>query len=196
MESSVLLLHPSVSVLSWISRAILTLIPADITRYARRPRDQIIGQLAVAPWSASLTATMGIITASCTREIYGEALWNPAAILGAILEENNDSKTKFAVFLVAITFMVGQVGTNFIANLIPFGVDSTALFPRHINIVRGQIICCIVGGWCMVPWKVLISGAVFLNCVTGMGIFMGCLVGIMLGDYFFIRKGTSSCVFT
>lgn len=41
----------------------------------------------------------------------------------------------------------------------------------------------------MVPWKVLVSGAVFLSCITGMGIFMGCLVGIMLGDYFFIRKG-------
>lgn len=85
--------------------------------------------------------------------------------------------------------MVGQVGTNFIANLIPFGVDASGLAPRYINIVRGQIICCIIGGWCMVPWKVLVSGAVFLSCITGMGIFMGCLVGIMLGDYFFIRKG-------
>lgn len=85
--------------------------------------------------------------------------------------------------------MVGQVGTNFIANLIPFGVDSTAMAPRYINIVRGQIICCFIGGWCMVPWKVLVSGAVFLSCITGMGIFMGCLVGIMLSDYFFIRKG-------
>jgi NCS1 family nucleobase:cation symporter-1 len=41
----------------------------------------------------------------------------------------------------------------------------------------------------MVPWKVLVSGAVFLSCITGMGIFMGCLVGIMLADYFFLRKG-------
>ncbi len=85
--------------------------------------------------------------------------------------------------------MVGQVGTNFIANLIPFGVDSSALAPRYVNIVRGQIICCIIGGWCMVPWKVLVSGAVFLSCITGMGIFMGCLVGIMVADYFFISKG-------
>ncbi|KAE9366138.1 hypothetical protein N431DRAFT_419203 [Stipitochalara longipes BDJ] len=161
----------------------------DITRYARRPRDQIVGQLFAAPWSASFTATMGIIAASCTGKIWGTAIWNPAGILDAILAENNDPKTKFAVFLVAFTFMVGQVGTNFIANLIPFGVDATAMAPKYINIVRAQIICCFIGGWCMVPWKVLVSGAVFLSCITGMGIFMGCLVGIMLADYFFIRKG-------
>ncbi|KAE9974567.1 hypothetical protein BLS_003079 [Venturia inaequalis] len=161
----------------------------DITRYSKRPRDQIIGQLLSAPWSASFNATMGIIAASCTGKIFGTAYWTPAGILQAILDENNDSKTKFAVFLVAIIFMVGQVGTNFIANLIPFGVDASGLAPRYINIVRGQIICCVIGGWCMVPWKVLVSGAVFLSCITGMGIFMGCLVGIMLADYFFIRKG-------
>ena len=132
---------------------------------------------------------MGIIAASCTGRIWGEAYWTPAGILQAILDEDNSPKTKFAVFLVSITFMVGQVGTNFIANLIPFGVDSAALAPRYINIVRGQLICCVIGGWCMVPWKVLVSGAVFLSCITGMGIFMGCLVGIMLADYFFIRKG-------
>jgi NCS1 family nucleobase:cation symporter-1 len=42
---------------------------------------------------------MGIIAASCTGRIWGTAIWNPAGILDAILAENNDPKTKFAVFL-------------------------------------------------------------------------------------------------
>jgi hypothetical protein len=75
--------------------------------------------------------------------------------------------------------------TNLLGSL---GVDSSALAPRYINMIRGQIICCIIGGWCMVPWKVLVSGPVFLSCITGMGIFMGCLVSIMLADYLFVRK--------
>lgn len=41
----------------------------------------------------------------------------------------------------------------------------------------------------MVPWKILVSAQVFIKFVTGLGIFMGTLVGIMLADYFFIRKG-------
>lgn len=162
---------------------------ADITRYAKTPRAQIVGQLLVAPWAATTVALLGIVTASCTQKIYGEALWNPALILDAILAENNEPKTKFAVFLCAFVFMVSQIGTNYVANLIPFGVDVSSLAPKYINIVRGQLICAVIGGWCMVPWKVLVSGTVFISCVTGMGIFMGDLVGIMLADYFFIRKG-------
>lgn len=42
---------------------------------------------------------MGIIAASCTGKIFGTAYWTPAGILQAILDENKDSKTKFAVFL-------------------------------------------------------------------------------------------------
>lgn len=161
----------------------------DITRYAKTPRAQIVGQLLVAPWAATTVALLGIVTASCTREIFGTALWNPALILDAILAENFDSKTRFACFLVAFIFMVSQIGTNFVANLIPFGVDVSALAPRYINIARGQLICAFVGGWAMVPWKVIVSGAVFINLVTGMGIFMADLVGIMLADYFFLRNG-------
>jgi len=121
--------------------------------------------------------------------IYGEALWNPAQILGHILADDPSSKTRFAIFLGSFIFMIGQIGTNFVANLIPFGVDSSSLAPRYINIVRGHIICAVIGGWCIVPWKVLSSGAVFISCITGMGIFMGCLVGIMTADYYIIRRG-------
>lgn len=74
--------------------------------------------------------------------------------------------------------------------MVPFGVDATSLAPKYINIVRAHILCAVIGGWVMVPWKLLVSAAVFIKFVTGLGIFMGTLVGIMLADYFFIRQGT------
>jgi NCS1 family nucleobase:cation symporter-1 len=52
---------------------------------------------------------MGIIAASCTGKIWGTAIWNPAGILDAILAENNDPKTKFAVFLG--TFLISFFGS-------------------------------------------------------------------------------------
>lgn len=33
--------------------------------------------------------------------------------------------------------------------------DMATMFPRYINIRRGQLICAILGGWCMVPWSEL-----------------------------------------
>jgi len=58
-----------------------------------------------------------------------------------------------------------------------------------MNIVRSQILCATVGAWAIVPWKVLTSGANFLTAITGMGIFVACMLGILMTDYYFIRKG-------
>lgn len=107
----------------------------------------------------------------------------------AILAENSDSKTRFAVFCCSFTFMIGSIGTNYVANLLPFGVDATAWAPKYLNITRGQILCAIVGAWGIVPWKVLVSGASFLTAIVGIGIFIACLLGILVGDYYFVRKG-------
>lgn len=161
----------------------------DITRFARSPRDQWIGQSLTAPWSATIVALLGIITAACSLKIYGEAYWQPALLLQAILAENNDSKTKFAVLCSASTFVFGQICTNYVANVVPFGSDATALWPRQINYIRACLICTLVGGWLMVPWKVSVDGTAFLTAITGMGIFMSTLIGIMIADYYLVRKG-------
>ena len=110
-------------------------------------------------------------------------------IMYAILAENDSSATRFAIFLCSFTFAIGSVGTNYVANLIPFGVDATGFAPQYLNIVRSQILCATVGAWAIVPWKVLTSGANFLIAITGMGIFVACMLGILMADYYFIRKG-------
>lgn len=99
--------------------------------------------------------------------------------MGAILDENPAPKTKAAVFLCSLSFAFGQLGTNVSANLIPFGADGSALFPQYINIVRGQLICAVVG-FAIVPWLILTSGATFLQFITGYGIFVANIVAIMI----------------
>jgi NCS1 family nucleobase:cation symporter-1 len=161
----------------------------DITRFARSPRDQTIGQSLTAPWSATIVALLGVVTAACSQQIYGTAYWQPALLLTAILGEDDSSKTRFAVLCSAATFVFGQICTNYVANVVPFGSDATALWPRQINYIRAAVICTLVGGWLMVPWKVAVDGATFLTAITGMGIFVSCLIGIMTADYYFVRNG-------
>ncbi|KAH8893552.1 hypothetical protein GQ53DRAFT_644772 [Thozetella sp. PMI_491] len=161
----------------------------DITRFAVSPRDQTIGQALTAPFSATIVAILGIVTAACSQKIYGQAFWQPALLLEAILRENSDSKTKFAVLCVAASFVFGTIVTNYICNIIPFGSDATSLAPRYLNYIRAAAICTVVGGWLMVPWKVAVDGATFLTAVTGMGIFIATLIGIMTSDYYVIRRG-------
>ncbi|KXJ86579.1 permease for cytosine/purines, uracil, thiamine, allantoin-domain-containing protein [Microdochium bolleyi] len=161
----------------------------DITRFARSRRDATIGQAISAPWSATVVVTLGLVTAACSRKIYGQAYWSPALLLQAIMEENFSSATRFACFLSAATFIFGNICTNYICNIVPFGSDCTALWPRRINYIRAAVICALVGGWLMVPWKVSVDGAAFVNAIVGMGIFVATLIGVMMSDYYIIRKG-------
>jgi NCS1 family nucleobase:cation symporter-1 len=131
----------------------------------------------------------GIVGAACTLKIYGTAFWNPGLLMYQILAENDSSATRFACFLCSFIFMVGCVGTNYVANLLPFGVDCSGFAPRYLNITRSQILCEIIGAWIVVPWKVLTSGESFLTAIIGMGIFVACLLGIMVSDYYFVRQG-------
>lgn len=107
----------------------------------------------------------------------------------AILAENDSSATRFACFCCSLIFVVGCVGTNYVANLLPFGVDASGFAPRYLNIIRSQILCTVIGAWCIVPWKVLTSGAAFLTAIVGMGIFVACLLGILVSDYYLVCNG-------
>ena len=74
------------------------------------------------------------------------------------------------------------------ANMIPFGSDSTMLFPRYITIPRGQfIVQCLAFAIC--PWKILTSAAVFTTFLAGYGLFMASVVAIMICDYWLLTKG-------
>ncbi|KAH8888119.1 hypothetical protein GQ53DRAFT_655053 [Thozetella sp. PMI_491] len=161
----------------------------DITRFAVSPRHQWIGQSLTAPWSATIVALLGVVTAACSQKVYGEAYWQPALLLQAILAENSESKTRFAVFCSAATFVFGQIVTNYVANIVPFGSDATSLWPKKLNYIRAAVVCTFVGGWLMVPWKVAVDGATFLTAIVGMGIFISCLIGIMMADYYLVRRG-------
>lgn len=161
----------------------------DITRFSRSRRDATIGQAISAPWSATVVVTLGLVTAACSRKIYGEAYWSPALLLQAIMEENFSSSARFACLLSAAVFIFGNICTNYICNIVPFGSDATALWPRHINYIRAAVICAGVGGWLMVPWKVSVDGAAFVSAIVGMGIFVATLIGVMMSDYYVVRRG-------
>ncbi|KAI9366963.1 permease for cytosine/purines, uracil, thiamine, allantoin-domain-containing protein [Aspergillus egyptiacus] len=62
-----------------------------------------------------------------------------------------------------------------------------ALFPTHVNLRRGQLICGMVS-WALVPWKILVSAGNFLNFMSAYAIFLGPIGAIMLWDYWLIKE--------
>lgn len=93
-----------------------------------------------------------------------------------------------AVFLCAGGWTVSILGTNVAANMIPFGSDSTMLFPRYLTIPRGQFLVeCL--GFAICPWKILQSANTFTTFLAGYGLFMASVVAIMICDYWCLTRG-------
>lgn len=84
--------------------------------------------------------------------------------------------------------MLATLGCNISANSLSAANDMTVLFPRYVNIRRGQIICALIGGWGLVPWEILASAQGFLTFMSGYTVFLGPFAGIMVTDVSFISS--------
>jgi len=157
----------------------------DFSRYARSSRGQYI-QLPILPMLFTLCAVIGIVTTSATQVIYGQLIWNPLMIIEKWLENGHGGRA--AAFFAATSWYIAQVGTNITANSISAANDLTVLFPRFINIKRGCVIAAIVGGWVLVPWKILKSADTFLAFMGGYAVFLAPIAGILASDYWLVHK--------
>lgn len=80
------------------------------------------------------------------------------------------------------------IATNAGSNSLPVGADSSGLFPKYINIVRGQVICALLAPLC-VPWKIIASASSFLTFLGSYTVFLMPICGIMVVDYWIVRNG-------
>lgn len=160
----------------------------DIARWSKTKTGAMWSQLFSNPIAVTLSASLGILSTSAINNAWGLALWNQWDLFDAILTRYWTAGSRTAVFLAAGGWTVSILGTNIAANMIPFGSDSSMLFPRYITIPRGQFIVeCL--GFAICPWKILASASTFTTFLSGYGLFMASVVAIMICDYFCLTRG-------
>jgi NCS1 family nucleobase:cation symporter-1 len=160
----------------------------DFARFARKPSDAFLPQLLTIPIGFAVTSFIGIIVSSSSVVIFGTSIWNPLDLLEQFLEEGAGAGQRFGVFVIATAFTLAQLGTNIAANSISAGTDLTALAPRWISIRRGSYICALIG-LVMCPWNLLSSTNNFTTYLSAYSVFLSSIVGVMICDYYFVRKG-------
>lgn len=158
----------------------------DFSRYARTSRGQFI-QLPVLPIIFTLCGVIGIITTSASFVIYGEYIWNPLDIIQKWVQDGG-AGGRAAGFFAALSWYIAQVGSNITANSISAANDLTVLFPRWVNIRRGCMIAAVIGGWVIVPWKILSSASTFLAFMGGYSVFLAPIAGIIAADYWLVKR--------
>ncbi|KAI9435811.1 cytosine-purine permease [Lactarius indigo] len=152
----------------------------NFTRYAKNERAQY-AQLIVIPVAFTLASFVGIAVTSAGVTLYGQVIWDPLKLI-----DKWDNRA--CAFFASFAFVLSTLSANISANSLSAGNDMTALYPRYINIRRGQVICAFLGGWAFCPWKVLASAPGFLSFVSGYTIFIGPITGIMITDYWLVHR--------
>lgn len=162
--------------------ATLSLNIPDFTRFARSQRDQVLGQALALPTSMALVSFIGIAVSSATAIAYGEVIWDPVALLGRF-----ESPVVVSIALLAI--VLATLSTNLAANVVSPANDFSNLRPSAISFRRGALITGIVGILIM-PWRLYTDlGQYIFTWLIGYGTLLGAIAGIMLVDYFLLRKG-------
>jgi NCS1 family nucleobase:cation symporter-1 len=153
----------------------------DFTRYAHSQRDQMVGQALGLPATMTFYSFIGIAVTSATLIIFGEALWDPVAVLSRL-------GSPWAVVLAMIALLVATLNVNVAANVVSPANDFSNLSPRRISFRTGGLITCVVG-ILMQPWKLMANyGSYIFGWLVGYSGFLGPIAGVLICDYFLLRK--------
>jgi NCS1 family nucleobase:cation symporter-1 len=92
------------------------------------------------------------------------------------------------IIIAAIVVMSAQLHTNMAANVVSPANDFSHLNPRRISFVTGGLITAFIG-IVMMPWKLYSGAAAYIfTWLIGYSSLMGALGGILITDYWVLRK--------
>lgn len=151
----------------------------DFSRYCPSERSLTIGNLWGLPVNLVLFSLVAGVTTIAAFKVYGEVLLYPDQISAKF-------DSVFLALLAALTFAVATLGINVVANFVSPAFDFANVFPKHIDFKRGGYIAAAIALvlYPFAPWEG--SAAHFVNMV---GNTMGPIFGVMMVDYYLIRKG-------
>lgn len=154
---------------------------SDFSRYARDKNTMIKGNLAGLPFNMILFSALALLTTAGAAVVYGEKIINPTEIVG-----RTDSVVLGVI--AAITFFAATVGINLVANFVPAVNGIANLSPSKISFRKAGMITSVfallIGGL----WTSFISQFGISGFVNTLGATLAPLYGIMIVDYYVLRK--------
>jgi NCS1 family nucleobase:cation symporter-1 len=161
--------------------ATLSLNIPDFTRYARSQRSQALGQALGLPATMTAFAFIGVAVTSATVVLFGEAIWDPVALIARI---GNPPVIIFG----ALVILLAQLTTNMAANVVSPANDFSSLAPRHVSYVAGGLITAVIG-IVMMPWRLYADAAAYIfTWLLGYSSLMGAIGGVLITDYWLLRR--------
>ncbi len=154
---------------------------SDFSRYARDKRAMVVGNLVGLPFNMILFSALALLTTAGAAVVYGEKIINPTEIVGR-------TDSVLLGVIAAITFFAATVGINLVANFIPAVNGIASLAPSKIGFRKAGLItsvfALVIGGF----WTSFISEFGISGFVNTLGATLAPIYGIMIVDYYLLRK--------
>lgn len=157
-----------------------TLNFADFSRYCRTYKDVEKGNFWGLPVNFLFFSIITVVVVSGTLPIFGQMITDPIETVGKI---NNTA----AILLGAFTFVTATIGINIVANFVSPAFDFSNISPSKITFKVGGMIAAI-GSVFITPWNLFHDPAAIHYTVNMLAGAIGPLYGILLSDYYLIKK--------
>ena len=172
--------------------ATLSLNIPDFSRFASSQKSQIRGQIIGLPLTMGLFAALGVVLTAASPQLVGEVVSDPVTLIGKI-------DSPFWVILSMLIIVLATLSTNTAANIVSPTNDFQNIAPKHISNTRGVLMTGLVG-LLLMSWELLkklgwiVSDvsveSLYSNWLLGYSSLLGPIAGIMIVDYFLIKKQT------
>jgi nucleobase:cation symporter-1, NCS1 family len=170
--------------------ATLSLNIPDFSRFADSQKSQILGQVIGLPLTMFLFAGLGVLLTSASAELVGETVSDPINLIGRI-------DSTFWVVVSMFMIILATISTNTAANIVSPTNDFQNVAPKYIDQSKGVMLTGLIGlllmGWELTKKMGWLASEVSLeslysNWLLGYSSLLGPIAGIMIVDYFLIKK--------
>jgi len=170
--------------------ATLSLNIPDFSRFARTQKSQVLGQIIGLPLTMLLFAGLGVVLTAASFELTGETISDPINLIGKI-------DSDIGIVIAMIMIIIATISTNTAANIVsPTNVFQN-LAPKSIDEKRGVMITGLIG-LALMSWELLKKvglletdvsvESLYSNWLLGYSSLLGPIAGIMVVDYFLVKK--------
>jgi NCS1 family nucleobase:cation symporter-1 len=154
----------------------------DFSRYAKSQRDQVLGQALGLPITMGVFAFIGATVTSATLVIFGRRISDPVELLSQV-------GGPIMVIIAMLGLTIATLTTNIAANVVAPANGFSNVAPSKISFRTGVIITAVIG-ILMMPWRLYNDAAAYIfTWLIGYGALLGPVAGIMIADYFLLRRG-------
>lgn len=158
-----------------------TLNFSDFSRYCSSYKELKIGNILGLPVNFILFSLFAVVIVSASIPVFGEMIVDPVETVKRL-------DSGMITVLGALTFIFATVGINIVANFVAPAFDFSNVSPQKISFKTGGFIAAF-GSILLTPWNLFNNPEVIHYTVDVLAAMIGPLYGIIIVDYFFLKKG-------